>query len=71
LKEIGKYNFKVFPNGIMSIPNFIQIHPAAVELNHADRQTDRDDQPYMCSFHAHLIKRNFKERNWMIVNNGG
>jgi hypothetical protein len=28
-----------FPNGIMFIPNFIQIRPAVLELNHADRQT--------------------------------
>jgi hypothetical protein len=29
----------VDPNRIPSIPNFIQIRPAALELNHDDRQT--------------------------------
>jgi hypothetical protein len=40
LQEIEKYDFRVDSNGITSIPNFIQICPAVLELNHADRQTD-------------------------------
>lgn len=43
------YNFKADPNVIMSIPNFMQIDQAVVELNHVDRH----DQPYMSSFHAY------------------
>jgi hypothetical protein len=39
LEEIVKYNLRVVPNCITSIPNFIQIRPAVLELNHADRQT--------------------------------
>jgi hypothetical protein len=38
-EKIEKYDFRVAPNGIMSIPNFIQIFPAVLQLNHADRQT--------------------------------
>jgi hypothetical protein len=58
LHETEKYDFRVDPNGIISISNFIQIRPAVLELNHADRQTDRHDQSYMraflCSFHTNL-----------------
>jgi hypothetical protein len=43
----------VVPSGITSIPNFIQIRPAVLELNHADGQ----DEPYMRSFHAHRKER--------------
>jgi hypothetical protein len=55
LQEIVKYDFWVVPNGITSIPNFIQIHPVVLELNHVDRH----DQPYMHSFHAHCTKNAF------------
>jgi hypothetical protein len=36
LPIVEKY---VVPNGILTIPDFIHIHPAALWLNHADRQT--------------------------------
>jgi hypothetical protein len=37
LQETVKYDFRVVLNGTMSIPNFIQIHPEILKLNHADR----------------------------------
>jgi hypothetical protein len=46
LFDIKKYDFRVDTGGIPSIPNFIQIRPSVLELNHADRQTDRHDQSY-------------------------
>jgi hypothetical protein len=57
LHEIKKYDFRVDPDGIMSIPNFIQICPAVLELNHADRRTDRRGKPYLDSFHAHRANK--------------
>jgi hypothetical protein len=51
-----KYDFGVVPNGIMPIPNFIQIRPAVLEFNHANRRTDTHDQPYMRLFHAQRAK---------------
>jgi hypothetical protein len=41
LQEIEKHDFRADPYGITSILNFIQIHPAVLKLNHADRRTDR------------------------------
>jgi hypothetical protein len=41
LQEIKKYDFRVHCSGITSIPNYIQIRPAVIELNHSDRRTDR------------------------------
>jgi hypothetical protein len=40
LQKIEKYDIGVFPNGITSKLNFIQIRPAVLEFNHSDRQTD-------------------------------
>jgi hypothetical protein len=51
-----KYDFRVDPNGITSITNFIQIHPMVLKLNYVGRQTGRHGQPYMHSFHAHGAK---------------
>jgi hypothetical protein len=53
-------DFRVVSNGTKSIPNFIQIRPALLELNHADRQTEK--QPISCSLltlgrEEHLIIR--------------
>jgi hypothetical protein len=44
----------VDPNGVSFKPNFIQIRPAVLVLNHADGQTHRHryDQPYMLSHRA-------------------
>jgi hypothetical protein len=57
LLEIEKYNFRVHLKVITSIPNFIQIRPAVLELNHMDiRWTDRHDQPKKHSFHTHHVK---------------
>jgi hypothetical protein len=51
--EIVKYDFRVVPNGITSIPNSIQIHLAVFKLNHADRQT----WPALYALsHAHYAK---------------
>jgi hypothetical protein len=70
LQEIEKHDFRVVPNGIMSIPNFIQICSALVKLN---MQTQRWDMTSpMCSYHAaKLTKRNLKKRNWMTGNKAG
>jgi hypothetical protein len=42
LPSVGnlKLGFRVEPNGITSIPNFIRICPAVLELNYEDRRTD-------------------------------
>jgi hypothetical protein len=53
---VGKQYFRVNPNGIKPIPNFIQLHPAVLKLNYADRQ----HQPYMHSFHAFCAKNTSK-----------
>jgi hypothetical protein len=52
---IRKYGSRIYPNGITSIPNFIQIRPSLLELNIADRQTDRH-KPYMRPFDPHRKK---------------
>jgi hypothetical protein len=49
---MGEYHFTAHANGMKSVLNFIQIRPAVLELNHADRQTDSTYQPYMQTFHA-------------------
>jgi hypothetical protein len=55
---VSENHFRIHSNGIYSIPNFIQIHPAVLELNHADRQaegsTDRQREltSPVCSLHA-------------------
>jgi hypothetical protein len=51
LQEIEKYGFKVVPDGITSLPNFIQMRPAVLELNHTDRQ----DQS--CVHFMHIAQR--------------
>jgi hypothetical protein len=33
-----QYNFRVDPNGITSIPNFIQIYPVVLKLNDVGKQ---------------------------------
>jgi hypothetical protein len=58
-KEIKKYDFRVDPNGIMFIQSFIQIRPAVLDLNHADRQTG---QPYMVSLRAHVQRMHNNEQ---------
>jgi hypothetical protein len=50
-----KYGFSVVPNGITSITNFIQIRPAVLELNHADRQTDVISP--ICVHFIHIVQR--------------
>jgi hypothetical protein len=52
-KEIEKYDFRVFPCGIMSVPNFIQIRLAVFELDHADRQT----WPALYAFISCIVQR--------------
>jgi hypothetical protein len=53
LQEIKTYEFGV-TGGISVILIVIKICPAALELKHADRQTESYDQPCMRSFCAHL-----------------
>jgi hypothetical protein len=36
---VAEYHFKLHCNGIKPVPNIIQIRPAVLELNRADRQT--------------------------------
>jgi len=43
------YNFRVYPTGITTIPNFIHIRSAYVELKLTDGQTDKHDQSIRCS----------------------
>jgi hypothetical protein len=37
LQDTKEHEFRVVSNDITSIPNFIQISPAVLEVNHADR----------------------------------
>lgn len=43
----------VVPNGITSVPNFIQIRTAVFEFN---IRTDKHDQPFVRLFQAHHTK---------------
>jgi hypothetical protein len=52
LYETEIYDFRLDPNIIMCIRNFIEIRPAVLKLNHADRQA----QLHTCSFNAHRTK---------------
>jgi hypothetical protein len=54
LYKMKKHDFRVVPNGITSILNFIQIRPAVLELNHADRQTDMTS--LTCAHFMHIEK---------------
>jgi hypothetical protein len=44
------------PQWHKSVPDLIQICSVVLELNQADGRTDRHDQPYMRSLHAHRAK---------------
>jgi hypothetical protein len=55
LQEVEKHDFKVDPNGITSIQNFIQTLPVALELNHGDRQTDMTSP--ICVNFMHIVQR--------------
>jgi hypothetical protein len=55
LEEIIKHDFRVVRNCITSIPNFIQIRPAVLELNHADRKADgRTDRQTWLALYAFI-----------------
>jgi hypothetical protein len=60
LQKIEKYFFRVVPNGITSVLNFIQIHPAALELNQAVRQTDMTSP--ICVHFMHIVQRTHNNR---------
>jgi hypothetical protein len=66
LHSAGEYDFRVYSNDIKSIPNFIQIHPSALELNHADGQTDErtgrqaDMSSPICDLFMHIVQRTHK-----------
>jgi hypothetical protein len=53
---VSKHHIRLHSNGIKFTPNFIQIQPVVLEMNHVSRKTDthtdKHDQPYMRSFHA-------------------
>jgi hypothetical protein len=55
LYEIEKLDFRVVPDGITSMPNFIQIRLAVLDLNHADRQTDMIS--HICVHFMHIVER--------------
>jgi hypothetical protein len=55
LQEIVKYNFGVVPNGVKSIPNIIQVPPAVLEFNHADRPTEKPAHKVF-SAHARVLR---------------
>lgn len=40
-KYYEKYEFRIVPSDITPMPNFIQIHPAILQVNIAGGQTDR------------------------------
>jgi hypothetical protein len=52
---VAKYHFRLYLNGIKSIPNFIQICPAVLKLNHADRQTGLTSP--ICMNFMHFVQR--------------
>lgn len=57
-KYYEKYEFRIVSSDITPMPNFIQIHPAILAVNLADRQTD---EPYMRSIHACAKKQSFPQ----------
>jgi hypothetical protein len=46
-RKLKTYVCKVHPSGTMSIPNFIEICPAVLKLNHMDGQTCQSDFKYL------------------------
>jgi hypothetical protein len=62
LQKIHKCYFKVDPSGKTSTPNFNQICPTVLDLNHADRQTDMISPicVHSCTSHKECI---IKERD--------
>jgi hypothetical protein len=60
LQETAKYDFRVVPNGITSIPNFTQICPAVLKLNHVDRQTDMT-WPALCVHFMYTMQKTHKK----------
>jgi hypothetical protein len=61
LEKIVKYDFRVVPNCITSIPNFIQIRPVVLELNHVNRHTDRTSP--ICVHFMHIMQRMHKNHD--------
>jgi hypothetical protein len=62
LQEIKKYDFRVDPNGITSIPNFIQNPSSGSRVEscgQTDRQTDRHDHPFCVNF-INIVQRTQK-----------
>jgi hypothetical protein len=57
LWEIGMYDFRVIPNCITSIPNFIQIHPAVLKLKHEDRDKQTDITSPICIHFMRIMQR--------------
>jgi hypothetical protein len=54
-----KYNFRVVPNGVTSIPNSIQICPAVLKTNHVNRQTVTSAT---CIYFTHIMQRTYNDR---------
>jgi hypothetical protein len=65
LYEIEEYDFRAIPNGITSVQHFIQICPAVLEFNHADRQT----RPVLHTFisYTHTAQRTHDNCNHKLL----
>jgi hypothetical protein len=65
LRHVGIVNCSDFknndvvidPNGLKSVPNFTQIHPSVLKLNHADRQTNGHTACPVCDSVAYILQR--------------
>jgi hypothetical protein len=69
VQEIEKYDFRVDPNGIASIPNFIQICFAVLEMNHADGPTDTTS-PF-CVHFMHIVQRTHNNLKFLYISKRG
>jgi hypothetical protein len=56
-----KYDFGVALSGKTSIPNFMKIHAAIVELKHADRQKRTDSMSPICLHFMHNVQITYKK----------
>jgi hypothetical protein len=52
-----KYDFRVITNRITSIPNFVQIHLAVLELNDTSERKDRHVQLFLRLFHVYCAEK--------------
>jgi hypothetical protein len=66
LQKTEKYYFRVVPNGITTIPNFIQICPVVLGLNHAHRGIDMAISCTLCKEHTIKLKSRATSHNLMV-----